>query len=153
MTAERRKMENEKKEKTKKENPKLANIWKLYTDNASTTDGSGEGLMLINPEGKEYMYALCFGFETMNNEAEYKALLSRADALRKLVLMTFEHLTKEVFIEVLEKRLINDKEVSRIEAEKDVDWMTLTYEYLLSGLLPENQKRPGRSKSEPRNTS
>ncbi|GKB32126.1 reverse transcriptase domain-containing protein, partial [Tanacetum coccineum] len=45
---------------TKKENPKLGNIWKLYTDGASSSDGSGAGLMLINSEGKEYMYALCF---------------------------------------------------------------------------------------------
>ncbi|GJX78789.1 reverse transcriptase domain-containing protein [Tanacetum coccineum] len=61
---------------TKKENPKLGNIWKLYIDGASSSDGSGAGLMLINPEGKEYMYALCFGFETTNNKAEYKELLA-----------------------------------------------------------------------------
>ncbi|GKC09173.1 hypothetical protein Tco_1000783 [Tanacetum coccineum] len=43
---------------SKKEGPKLENIWKLYTDGASSSDGSGAGLMLINPEGKEYTYAL-----------------------------------------------------------------------------------------------
>ncbi|GJR50560.1 reverse transcriptase domain-containing protein [Tanacetum coccineum] len=35
----------------------------------------GAGLMLIDPEGKEYTYALRFEFETTNNVAEYKALL------------------------------------------------------------------------------
>ncbi|GKA46829.1 reverse transcriptase domain-containing protein [Tanacetum coccineum] len=61
---------------TKKENPKMANIWKLYTDGASSSDGSGAGLMLINPEGKEYTYALRFGFKPTNNEAKYKVLLA-----------------------------------------------------------------------------
>ncbi|GJZ21367.1 reverse transcriptase domain-containing protein [Tanacetum coccineum] len=61
---------------TEKEGPKLENIWKLYTDGASSSDGSGAGLMLISPEGKEYTYALRFKFKTTNNEAEYEALLA-----------------------------------------------------------------------------
>ncbi|GKD67366.1 reverse transcriptase domain-containing protein [Tanacetum coccineum] len=32
--------------------------------------------MLIDPEGKEYTYALCFEFETTNNKVEYEALLA-----------------------------------------------------------------------------
>ncbi|GKA16840.1 reverse transcriptase domain-containing protein [Tanacetum coccineum] len=61
---------------TKRENLKLDNTWKLYTDGASSFDGSGTGLMLISPGGKEYTYALHFKFETTNNEAEYEALLA-----------------------------------------------------------------------------
>ncbi|GKA72828.1 reverse transcriptase domain-containing protein [Tanacetum coccineum] len=61
---------------TKMESTKLSNVWKLYTDGASSSDGSGAGLMLINPEGKEYTYALRFKFKTTNNEAEYEALLA-----------------------------------------------------------------------------
>nr|GEU39095.1 reverse transcriptase domain-containing protein [Tanacetum cinerariifolium] len=60
---------------TKKEKPKLDNTWKLYTNGASSSDGLGVGLMLINPDGKEYKYALRFRFETVNNKAEYEALL------------------------------------------------------------------------------
>nr|GEY41764.1 reverse transcriptase domain-containing protein [Tanacetum cinerariifolium] len=60
---------------TIKENSKLDNMWKLYTDEASSFDGSRVGLMLISPRGKEYMYALRVEFETTNNEAEYEALL------------------------------------------------------------------------------
>ncbi|GKG12090.1 reverse transcriptase domain-containing protein, partial [Tanacetum coccineum] len=48
----------------------------LYTDKASSSDGSGVGLMLIDPTGKEYTYALRFEFETTNNEVEYEALLA-----------------------------------------------------------------------------
>nr|GEV18694.1 hypothetical protein [Tanacetum cinerariifolium] len=35
------------------------------------------GLMMIDPEGKEYTYAPRFGFETTNNEVEYEALLDQ----------------------------------------------------------------------------
>ncbi|GKB21647.1 reverse transcriptase domain-containing protein [Tanacetum coccineum] len=68
--------EVERKTDTKLKETKLSCEWKLYTDGASSFDGSGTGLMLIDPKGKEYTYALRFKFETMNNEAEYKALLA-----------------------------------------------------------------------------
>ncbi|GJU15802.1 putative nucleotidyltransferase, ribonuclease H [Tanacetum coccineum] len=67
--------DNEKKE-IPKEVPDSNSKWRLYTDGASNSDISGEGLMLIDLEGKEYTYALCFEFETTNNEAEYEALLA-----------------------------------------------------------------------------
>ncbi|GJZ39063.1 reverse transcriptase domain-containing protein [Tanacetum coccineum] len=61
---------------TKTEAVKLERMWKLYTDRASTSDGSGTGLMMINPKGKEYTYAIRFKFETTKNKAEYEALLA-----------------------------------------------------------------------------
>ncbi|GJT88349.1 reverse transcriptase domain-containing protein [Tanacetum coccineum] len=65
-----------KKPKATNKAPKSENTWKLYTDETSSSDGSGAGLMLVIPEGKEYTYALRFEFETTNNEAEYEALLA-----------------------------------------------------------------------------
>ncbi|GKF22128.1 reverse transcriptase domain-containing protein, partial [Tanacetum coccineum] len=59
----------------KRKEPELENAWKLFTDGASSSDGSVAGLLLVNPEGKEYTYALRFEFETTNNEAKYEALL------------------------------------------------------------------------------
>ncbi|GJZ36240.1 reverse transcriptase domain-containing protein [Tanacetum coccineum] len=50
--------------------------WKLYIDGASSSDGFEAGLILVNPEGREYTYALRFEFETTNNEAKYEALLA-----------------------------------------------------------------------------
>ncbi|XP_022020232.1 uncharacterized protein LOC110920322 [Helianthus annuus] len=58
-----------------KENPVLAKVWNLYTDGASSKEGSGAGLILIDPEGIEYTYALRFEFKTSNNEVGYEALL------------------------------------------------------------------------------
>ncbi|GJS66469.1 hypothetical protein Tco_0681033 [Tanacetum coccineum] len=54
---------------TKSKKTELSCKWKLYTNGAASFDISGAGLMLIDPEGKEYTYALRFGFETINNEA------------------------------------------------------------------------------------
>ncbi|XP_071714424.1 uncharacterized protein [Rutidosis leptorrhynchoides] len=68
--------------------PKVANEeWKLYTDGASSSDGSGAGLMLVNPEGKEFTYALCFEFTTTNNEAEYEALLAGLRMAKELKIL------------------------------------------------------------------
>ncbi|GJV22498.1 reverse transcriptase domain-containing protein [Tanacetum coccineum] len=105
--------DNEKKEKPK-EVPDSNSKWRLYTDGATNSNGSGVRLILIDLEGKEYTYALCFVFETTNNEAEYEDLLAvdhvrrnqnkKADALSKLASMTFKHLIKEVLVEVLTER-------------------------------------------------
>ncbi|GKE70115.1 hypothetical protein Tco_1528187, partial [Tanacetum coccineum] len=38
--------------------PKPESTWKLYTDGASISNGSGAGLMLVSSEEKEYTYAL-----------------------------------------------------------------------------------------------
>nr|GEX94240.1 reverse transcriptase domain-containing protein [Tanacetum cinerariifolium] len=50
--------------------------WTLFTDGSSCVDGSGAGLILINPEGVEFTYALRFQFAASNNEAEYEALIA-----------------------------------------------------------------------------
>ncbi|GJT76400.1 reverse transcriptase domain-containing protein [Tanacetum coccineum] len=161
---------------SKKEGPKLENIWKLYTDGASSYDGSGAGLMLISLEGKEYTYALrlnlrpritkqinqvkglfeamqpaikqylermkevLMGFDTYSIEHIQRNQNKKVDKLNKLALMTFEHLTKEVLVEVLANRSINDKEMSTIAAEIEENWMTPIYEYLISSILLEDPK-------------
>ncbi|GKC69824.1 reverse transcriptase domain-containing protein [Tanacetum coccineum] len=160
--------------------------WKLFTDGASTSDGSIVGLMLVDPKGKEYTYALRFEFETTNNEAEYKALLTglriakemkiqeliifvdsqlvanqvnrhfearqpvikqylekakellvsfytypiehikrdqnnKADAHSKLASMTFSKLAKEVLVEVLQEKIITQKEVTNATQEEEAN--------------------------------
>nr|GEX08718.1 hypothetical protein [Tanacetum cinerariifolium] len=52
-----------------------ADLWKLYINGASNKHRSGAGLILIDPEGAEYSYALRLNFANSNNDAEYKALL------------------------------------------------------------------------------
>ena len=51
-------------------------IWKLSVDGAANTQGSGAGLILTSPEGINIEYALRFGFNTSNNEAEYEVVIA-----------------------------------------------------------------------------
>nr|GEY85090.1 reverse transcriptase domain-containing protein [Tanacetum cinerariifolium] len=50
--------------------------WTLFTDGSPCVDGSGAGLILTNPYGVEFTYALRFQFAASNNKAEYEALIA-----------------------------------------------------------------------------
>ena len=45
-------------------------------DGATNAQGSGAGLILTSPDGIDVEYALRFGFQASNNEAEYKAVIA-----------------------------------------------------------------------------
>ena len=51
-------------------------IWKLSVDGAANAQGSGAGLILTSLEGIDIEYALRFGFQASNNEAEYEAVIA-----------------------------------------------------------------------------
>ncbi|GJW75077.1 reverse transcriptase domain-containing protein [Tanacetum coccineum] len=74
-----------------KETPK--EVWTLFTDSSSCTDGSGAGLILTCLEGTEFTYALRFQFNASNNEAEYKALIA---GLRIAAQMGVRHIQANV---------------------------------------------------------
>ncbi|GJR39973.1 reverse transcriptase domain-containing protein [Tanacetum coccineum] len=54
----------------------LPDLWTLFTDGSSCANGSGAGLILTNPKGMEFTYALRFRFDATYNEAEYEALIA-----------------------------------------------------------------------------
>ncbi|GKG40329.1 reverse transcriptase domain-containing protein, partial [Tanacetum coccineum] len=54
----------------------LPKSWILFTDVSSCIDGFGARLILTNPKGMEFTYALRFRFDATNNEAEYEALIA-----------------------------------------------------------------------------
>ncbi|GJV72591.1 reverse transcriptase domain-containing protein [Tanacetum coccineum] len=54
----------------------LPDPWILFTDGSSCIDGSGAGLIITNPKGVEFTYALRFRFDATNNEVEYEALIA-----------------------------------------------------------------------------
>ncbi|GJX01133.1 reverse transcriptase domain-containing protein [Tanacetum coccineum] len=58
------------------EEEELPEPWILFMDGSSCTDGSGAGIILTNPEGMEFTYALRFRFEATNNEVKYEALIA-----------------------------------------------------------------------------
>ncbi|GJS11129.1 reverse transcriptase domain-containing protein [Tanacetum coccineum] len=186
----------------------LPEPWTLFTDGSSCVDGSGAGLILTNPEGAEFTYAMRFRFEATNNEAEYEALIAglriaeqmgvknlqanvdsrlvanqvngsyiakesgmvqylnkvktlaksfkefsikqiprsenkKADALSKIASTSFAHLNKQVLVEELKEKSINEKEILDVVEEEGNTWMTPICEYLTKEILPE---RPGKVK-------
>ncbi|GJY25838.1 reverse transcriptase domain-containing protein [Tanacetum coccineum] len=156
-------------------NEENTNEWIIYTYEASSLKGVGAGLVLINPSGIEYTYAIRLTFASTNNEVEYESLLAglwiahkikvqalkvkvdsklvacqmndefvansegmekylakakehaalfkiflienipqnwnqKADVLSKLASVAFNHLTKEVLVEVLNTKSMDSQE-------------------------------------------
>nr|GEZ96367.1 reverse transcriptase domain-containing protein [Tanacetum cinerariifolium] len=142
--------------------------WTLFTDGSSCVDGSGAGLILTNPDGIEFTYALRFQFAASNNEAEYEALIAslriatqmgvkniQANVDSKLVAnqVLGTYVAKEdnmikyldiakglVPVEVLETKSITGKEVTAVIEEEGPTWMTELVNYLKEGTLPEDKK-------------
>ena len=51
-------------------------IWRLSVDGATNAQGSRAGLILTSSKGIDIEYALRFGFQASNNEAEYEAFIA-----------------------------------------------------------------------------
>ncbi|GJX76148.1 reverse transcriptase domain-containing protein [Tanacetum coccineum] len=98
--------------------------WTLFMDGSSCIDGLGAGLILTSPDGAHFTYALRFQFTASNIEAEYEALLAglhiaaqmgvprshnkKADALSKIASTNFAYLSKQVLVEVLQEKSIQE---------------------------------------------
>ncbi|GJR01289.1 reverse transcriptase domain-containing protein [Tanacetum coccineum] len=129
------------------EEEELLEPWILFTYGSSCTDGSRERLILTNPEGMEFTYALRFRFDATNNEAEYEALIvprsknKKADALSKIASTSFAHLSKQVLVEELKEKSISTVEVLAVVEEEGDTWMTPIFKYLMDGTLPAEVKK------------
>ncbi|GJR22124.1 reverse transcriptase domain-containing protein [Tanacetum coccineum] len=98
----------------------LQEPWTLFMDGSSCVDGSGTGLILTSPEG------------TDKNK--------KADALSKIASTNFAHLSKQVLVEILKEKFIQEKEVTTVVEEDGITWMTPIIEYLTEGTLLEDKK-------------
>jgi ribonuclease HI len=87
----------------------LQEPWILFTDGSSCVDGSGAGLILTNPEGMEFTYALRFEFTATNNEAEYEALLA---GLRIAIQMGVRNLEANVDSRLVANHVLGEYEAN-----------------------------------------
>ncbi|GKB74617.1 reverse transcriptase domain-containing protein [Tanacetum coccineum] len=62
----------------------------------------------------------------------------KADALKKLAAVQFDHLSKEVLVEVLNERSVEAQEVNMVVEEEGPTWMTPIQNYLEKGILPKD---------------
>ena len=58
--------------------------WKLYVDGAANQRGFGVGLVVVSSNRITIEKSLRLGFSTMNEEAEYEALLIRIAMVQKM---------------------------------------------------------------------
>ncbi|GJY74048.1 reverse transcriptase domain-containing protein [Tanacetum coccineum] len=110
------------------------------------------------PEGMEFTYALRFRFDATNNEAEYEALIAglriaeqmgvknlQANVDSRLVANqvngTFVHLSKQVLVEELKEKSINEVRVLDVVEEEGDPWMTPIFKYLAEETLPTDMKK------------
>ncbi|GKA61397.1 reverse transcriptase domain-containing protein [Tanacetum coccineum] len=141
----------------------LPDPWTLFTDGSSCIDGSGAVLILTNPEGTKFTYALRFRFDATNNEAEYEALISCLRIAEQMGVkkpsnkcelqlsclsckrvlhsqgVRYDLIPREV--EELGEKSINEAEVLAIVEEEGNTWMTPIYEYLTEETLPAERKK------------
>ncbi|GKA56023.1 reverse transcriptase domain-containing protein [Tanacetum coccineum] len=143
----------------------LLELWILFTDESSCTDSSGAGLILTNPEGMEFTYALRFRFDATNNEAEYKALIAGLRIAKQMGVKNLQanvdsrlvanqvngtyiakeadmirYLEKQVLVEELKEKSISEVEILAIVEEEGDTWMTSIFEYLTEETLPADVK-------------
>nr|GEX38788.1 copia protein [Tanacetum cinerariifolium] len=65
----------------------------------------------------------------------------KASKLSKMASTSFAHLSKQVLVEELKEKLIDEKEVLTILEEEGHTWMTPIYEYLTEKILPEEKRK------------
>nr|GEU49337.1 reverse transcriptase domain-containing protein [Tanacetum cinerariifolium] len=132
----------------------ISDPWILFTNGSSCIDGSGAGLIITNPEGMEFTYALRFRSNATNNEAEYEALIAGLRIVRKMGVQNLQanvdsklvanqvngiYIAKES--SMIKEKLIGEKEILAVVEEEGHTWMTSVYEYLTEGILPEEKKK------------
>ncbi|GKB45991.1 reverse transcriptase domain-containing protein [Tanacetum coccineum] len=131
-----------KNEEVKRKESEPENAWKLFTDGASSSDGSRAGLMVESPEGKEYTYALRFEFETTNNKAEYEALLAglriaKEMEIRELTIFVDSQLVANQVKGLFEARQPTIKQY----IEKTMDLLSSFHNYSIEHIKREQNKK------------
>nr|GEW24178.1 reverse transcriptase domain-containing protein [Tanacetum cinerariifolium] len=65
----------------------------------------------------------------------------KVDALSKIASTSFAHLSKQVLVEVLKEKSIQEEEVAIVVEEEGPTWMTSIMEYLKDGALLDDKKK------------
>src|ERR1043165_1871021 len=87
----------------------IINGYKIKKKYERLREGSGAGLVLINPEGLEFTYALRLEFQTTNNEAEYEALIAGLKLAKKMVVQKLQVFTDSLLV----SNQVNDNYIAK----------------------------------------
>ncbi|GJW45872.1 reverse transcriptase domain-containing protein [Tanacetum coccineum] len=84
--------------------------------------------------------SLISGFANFSISQVPRSKNKKADALSKIASTSFAHLSKQVLVEILKEKSIQEKEVATVVEEEGPTWMTPIMEYLKDGTLPGDRK-------------
>ncbi|GJU11437.1 reverse transcriptase domain-containing protein [Tanacetum coccineum] len=85
--------------------------------------------------------SLVGGFDSFSISQVPRSKNKKAYALSKIASNSFAHLSKQVLVEILKEKSIQEKEVAAVVEEKGPTWMTPILEYLKDGTLPDDRKK------------
>ncbi|GKA26010.1 reverse transcriptase domain-containing protein [Tanacetum coccineum] len=80
--------------------------------------------------------SLISGFANFSISQVPRSKNKKADALSKIASTSFAHLSKQVLVEILKEKSIQEGEVVTVVEEEGPTWMTPIVEYLKDGTLP-----------------
>ncbi|GKB74572.1 reverse transcriptase domain-containing protein [Tanacetum coccineum] len=83
---------------------------------------------------------LISGFANFSISQVPRSKNKKADALSKIASTSFAHLSKQVLVEILIVKSIQEKEIAIVVEEEGPKWMTPIVEYLRDGTLPDDKK-------------
>ncbi|GJR47607.1 reverse transcriptase domain-containing protein [Tanacetum coccineum] len=84
--------------------------------------------------------SLVSGFNNFSISQVPRSKNKKVDALSKIASTSFAHLSKQVLVEVLKEKSIQEEEVATVVEEEGPTWMTPIIEYLKEGTLPYDRK-------------
>ncbi|GJW54171.1 hypothetical protein Tco_0098256 [Tanacetum coccineum] len=91
-------------------------------------------------KGKNTRWRLYTDRASSDNDSWARNQNKKADALRKLAALKFEHLPKKVLVEKLANKSIYEKQVAEVATKEENSWMTPIVKYLISGILPADKQ-------------
>ncbi|GJT70471.1 hypothetical protein Tco_1029757 [Tanacetum coccineum] len=86
------------------------------------------------------------GFKKFSIEQVPRSENKKADALSKIASTSFAHLTKQVLVEVLKEKSIDEKEILTVMEEEGHTLMIPLLEYLTKARCQQKQRKHGQSK-------
>ncbi|GJR27102.1 reverse transcriptase domain-containing protein [Tanacetum coccineum] len=89
----------------------------------------------------EKVKALSSTFRSFSIKQVPRSKNKKADALSKMASTSFAYLSKQVLVEELKEKSVNEREVLAVVEEEGDTWMTPIHEYLMDETLPAKRKK------------
>nr|GEW76778.1 reverse transcriptase domain-containing protein [Tanacetum cinerariifolium] len=112
----------------------LSDPWILFTDRSSSKEPGMTKYL-------EKVKNLASNFKEFSIKQVPRGENKKADALSNMASTSFAHLRKQVLVEELKEKSIDEREVLAVVEEKERTWMNPIYEYLTEEILLEEKKK------------